>query len=284
MSVGGAVAGGARLAVASDFEPATFWDEVRRYGATIVSYTWAMIERDRRGAAEPGRAASSGPALHGLGDAARACGGGSASASLRRGCSSSTPRPRATRCSSTSPATSRGARAGRCRAAPRSGSPPTTRSRAASSRGPRRLRDRLRQARAGNAARPASGPTRSPPATAILRGVFEPGDAWLETGDLFRRDVDGDFWLVDHVPSLIRTAAGRRPVGADPGCARRRRRGRARGRLRGSDARTARARSPARRSPCARGASSTSTSSSARSPTSATAASPGSSASSTRSR
>ena len=40
----------------------------------------------------------------------------------------------------------------------------------------------------------------------VLRGVFESGDAWLETGDLFRRDVDGDFWLVDHVPALIRTA------------------------------------------------------------------------------
>lgn len=25
-----------------------------------------------------------------------------------------------------------------------------------------------------------------------LRGVFEAGDAWLETGDLFRRDADGD--------------------------------------------------------------------------------------------
>ena len=45
-------------------------------------------------------------------------------------------------------------------------------------------------------------------ATTSLRGVFEPDDAWLETGDLFRRDVDGDFWLVDHAPRLIRTAAG----------------------------------------------------------------------------
>ena len=35
----------------------------------------------------------------------------------------------------------------------------------------------------------------------VLRGVFEPGDAWLETGDLFRRDSDGDYWLVDHVPA-----------------------------------------------------------------------------------
>src|SRR5690606_4654172 len=41
-----------------------------------------------------------------------------------------------------------------------------------------------------------------------LRGLFEPDDAWLATGDLFRVDEDGDFWLVDHVPALIRTAHG----------------------------------------------------------------------------
>ncbi|HVT78024.1 MAG TPA: alpha/beta fold hydrolase, partial [Acidimicrobiales bacterium] len=41
-SIGGAIAGGARLALTSSFEPETFWDEVRRYGITVVSYTWAM--------------------------------------------------------------------------------------------------------------------------------------------------------------------------------------------------------------------------------------------------
>jgi putative long chain acyl-CoA synthase len=47
-----------------------------------------------------------------------------------------------------------------------------------------------------------------------LRGVFEPGDAWLTTGDLCRRDNDGDFWLVDHVSGLVRTATG--PVATVP--------------------------------------------------------------------
>jgi putative long chain acyl-CoA synthase len=46
-----------------------------------------------------------------------------------------------------------------------------------------------------------------------LRGVFEPGDAWLETGDLFVRDGDGDYWLLDHASALIRTAAGAVPSG-----------------------------------------------------------------------
>ncbi len=41
-----------------------------------------------------------------------------------------------------------------------------------------------------------------------LRGVFEPGDAWLDTGDLVRRDPDGDYWLVDHVSDVIRGKGG----------------------------------------------------------------------------
>jgi putative long chain acyl-CoA synthase len=41
-----------------------------------------------------------------------------------------------------------------------------------------------------------------------LRGLFEPDDAWLATGDLFRADDDEDLWLVDHVGAMIRTAHG----------------------------------------------------------------------------
>jgi acyl-CoA synthetase (AMP-forming)/AMP-acid ligase II len=43
MSIGGAIAGGARLAMASSFEPSRFWDEVRRYGVTVASYTWTLL-------------------------------------------------------------------------------------------------------------------------------------------------------------------------------------------------------------------------------------------------
>ncbi len=41
-----------------------------------------------------------------------------------------------------------------------------------------------------------------------LRGVFEPGDAWLGTGDLVRVDEDGDYWRVDPVGDVIHTARG----------------------------------------------------------------------------
>src|SRR5205085_6826422 len=43
MSIGGAIAGGARLAMATHFDPSTFWDEVRRYGVTVASYTWTLL-------------------------------------------------------------------------------------------------------------------------------------------------------------------------------------------------------------------------------------------------
>jgi putative long chain acyl-CoA synthase len=47
--------------------------------------------------------------------------------------------------------------------------------------------------------------------TRPLRSVFERGDAWTATGDLFRCDADGDYWLVDHVADLISTPSGRVP-------------------------------------------------------------------------
>ncbi len=42
-SVGGALAGGSRLALATSYDPETFWAEVRRYGVTVVSYTWTLL-------------------------------------------------------------------------------------------------------------------------------------------------------------------------------------------------------------------------------------------------
>jgi putative long chain acyl-CoA synthase len=42
----------------------------------------------------------------------------------------------------------------------------------------------------------------------ILRGLFEPGDAWFVTGDLLRRDAEGDFWFVERLADVVRTGAG----------------------------------------------------------------------------
>jgi putative long chain acyl-CoA synthase len=45
-------------------------------------------------------------------------------------------------------------------------------------------------------------------ATTPLRGVFAREDAWLSTGDLFRRDADGDYWRLDSARDVIHTATG----------------------------------------------------------------------------
>jgi putative long chain acyl-CoA synthase len=46
------------------------------------------------------------------------------------------------------------------------------------------------------------------PHAAVKRGVFAPGDTWVSTEYLFRRDNDGDYWLMGTRGSVIRTARG----------------------------------------------------------------------------
>ena len=68
-----------------------------------------------------------------------------------------------------------------------------------------------------------------------LRGLFEPDDAWLATGDLFRADEDGDLWLVDHAARADPHRARPRRRVSDHRRARRRRGDRPGGRLRRPD-------------------------------------------------
>jgi len=39
----------------------------------------------------------------------------------------------------------------------------------------------------------------------LLEDAFEPGDRWLTSGDVLRRDRDGDYWYVDRLSSMIRS-------------------------------------------------------------------------------
>ncbi|MBJ8343043.1 acyl-CoA synthetase [Antrihabitans sp. YC2-6] len=48
----------------------------------------------------------------------------------------------------------------------------------------------------------------------VMRGVFEQGDAWVPTENLFRRDADGDYWLMDAKKTVVRSARG--PVYTQP--------------------------------------------------------------------
>jgi putative long chain acyl-CoA synthase len=45
-------------------------------------------------------------------------------------------------------------------------------------------------------------------AAGALRGVFEPNDAWQSTGDLFLRDENGDLWLAGAAAEVVDTAHG----------------------------------------------------------------------------
>jgi len=46
------------------------------------------------------------------------------------------------------------------------------------------------------------------PSASVKRGVFAPADTWISTEYLFRRDADGDFWLVGSRGSTVQTARG----------------------------------------------------------------------------
>jgi putative long chain acyl-CoA synthase len=46
------------------------------------------------------------------------------------------------------------------------------------------------------------------PSASVKRGVFAPADTWISTEYLFRRDADGDFWLVGRRGSAVRTPRG----------------------------------------------------------------------------
>ena len=43
-----------------------------------------------------------------------------------------------------------------------------------------------------------------PPAKKILRNVFEPGDAYVRTGDLMRQDAQGFYYFVDRLGDTFR--------------------------------------------------------------------------------
>ncbi|HEX7321565.1 MAG TPA: AMP-binding protein [Mycobacterium sp.] len=53
-------------------------------------------------------------------------------------------------------------------------------------------------------------------ASVSMRGVFAEGDTWITTDHLFRRDSDGDYWFVDNRNTVIQSVRG--PVFCQPIC------------------------------------------------------------------
>ena len=205
MAIGGAIAGGSRLAMASTFHPSTFWEEARRYGVTVASYTWTLLHDLAEAPPQPGERHHP----------------------VRLFIGSGMPRGLWRRVQ----ARFQPARVLEFYASTEAGA----------------ILVNLRGAKPGSMGRPLPGSAEvriaaydidrralvtgddgfarecgvnevgmllarvkpsDPASTTPLRGVFSREDAWLATGDLFRRDADGDFWRVDNVNDVIHTAEG----------------------------------------------------------------------------
>ena len=205
MSIGGAIVGGARLAMAAEFEPTVFWDEVRRYGVTVASYTWTLLHELVAAQPHPGERHHPVRLFIGSG--------------MPRGLWRRVQRRFAP------------ARVVEFYASAETGA----------------ILINLRDAKPGAMGRPLPGSPEvrlaaydieagelvlghdgfvaecgpdevgmllarsresSGAATMSLRGVFHRDDAWVATGDLFRRDSDGDYWRLDSVREVIHTASG----------------------------------------------------------------------------
>ncbi|HET9718469.1 MAG TPA: AMP-binding protein, partial [Solirubrobacteraceae bacterium] len=210
-SIGGSVAGGARLAMASHFDAATFWDEARRYGVSVASYTWTMLHDLLTAPPHPGER------HHGV---RLFIGSGMPIGLWRR----VQDRFRPARVLEFYAATEAGAVLANV-----SGAKPGAMGRPIP--GSAEVRLAAYEVETGQylmdedgfaiACRPGEigmllsrahggsggGGTR-------LRGMFQRGDAWVEIGDLFRRDADGDYWRVDGVTEVIQTRQG--PVFTGP--------------------------------------------------------------------
>ncbi|MEU4825887.1 AMP-binding protein [Actinomadura sp. NPDC023710] len=226
MSLGGAVAGGARLALAGahtdpggrggssphqGFDPETFWDEARRYGVTVASYTWTLL----------GELVNAPPNPAERHHAVRLFIGSGMPRNLWRRVEERFAPARVLEFYASTEGESvlvnlSGKKPGSLgRPLPGSAEVRLARYDLESGRlaeGPDgfavacepgeigMLLARVRLSAIGSAARP-------------VRGVFRPEDAWTITGDLFRRDDGGDFWLVGRETELIRTADGIVPPG-----------------------------------------------------------------------
>jgi putative long chain acyl-CoA synthase len=205
MSVGGAVASGARFAMATDTDPDTFWAEVRRYGATHVSYTWTSLRGVTSAPPNPGEQHHP----------------------IRMFIGSGMPRNLWKRVAERFPSTRvlefYASAEGEVILANLTGAKPGSMGRplpgtaevrvAAYDLLERRLRvksDGLgRECLADEVGLLLArvNPADSMPGE-LLRGVFESGDAWRSTGDLFLRDVQGDHWLAGPLGEVVDTAAG----------------------------------------------------------------------------
>ncbi|MGB3486326.1 MAG: acyl-CoA synthetase [Mycobacterium sp.] len=205
VAVGGAVVGGARIALSRGLRPDTFVQEVRRYGVTVVSYTWAML---RDVIDDPAFA------LHGNHPVRLFIGSGMPTGLWQRVTDAFAPAQVveffATTDGQAVLGNVSGAKVGsKGRPLPGSGQIELAAYDAETDLMLEDDRGFVRIAETDEVgvllARPR-GPI--DPTASVKRGVFAPADTWISTETLFRRDSDGDYWLVDSRAGVIRTGRG----------------------------------------------------------------------------
>jgi putative long chain acyl-CoA synthase len=197
--LGGALASGARLALASHADPATFWAEVRRYGVTAVTYTWAMVHELLVAPVDPGEH------HHPI----RLWLGSGMPANLWRQVQDRFAPSRVVEFYASTEAEAVLANVtGRKVGAKGRPLPGSARIRLAAydPAGNRLVQDDRGfavECDPGQVGMLLAQPRDPADAGTVLRGVFARDDRWVSTGDLFRRDGDGDFWLVDNADRVV---------------------------------------------------------------------------------
>lgn len=207
--IGGALASRARLAMARRFDPDTFWSEIRRYGATAVTYIWTM-------AADMLQAPAEGRDRH---HPIRLFIGSGMPRSLWHRVEERFAPAKVLEFYASTEADAvlvnvRGDKVGSMgRQLPGSAELKVARYDIDAGKlvegedgfavecAPGAVGMLLARLRSRDGAYPDWA----------LRALFEGGDAWLPTGDLFTVDDDGDHWLVGGVQSFIRTPHGAVP-------------------------------------------------------------------------
>ena len=205
VSLGGAVVGGTRIALSRGLRPDRFVQEVRQYGVTVVSYTWAML-----------REVVDDPAfvLHGNHPVRLFIGSGMPTGLWGRVVDAFVP-ARVVEFFATTD--------GQAVLANVSGAKIGSKGRPLPGAGRIELGaydaehdliledDRgFVQVAAPNEVGVLLAQSNGPidPSASVKRGVFAAGDTWISTEYLFRRDGDGDYWLMGRRGSVVHTARG----------------------------------------------------------------------------
>jgi putative long chain acyl-CoA synthase len=205
VNLGGAVVGGTRIALSRGLEPDRFVQEIRQYGVTVVSYTWAML-----------REVVDDPAfvLQGNHPVRLFIGSGMPTGLWERVVDAFAPAHIveffATTDGQAVLANVSGAKVGsKGRPLPGAGHVELGAYDAEhdlileNDRGFVQVAD---VNEVGVLLAQSNGPI--DPTASVKRGVFAPADTWISTEYLFRRDEDGDYWLMGRRGSEIHTARG----------------------------------------------------------------------------